>query len=105
MEDVFAVEPSYYSWMMQGDFPLYTKRKLEEIYARFTAKKNAEKQAAKPSQPKPVEQAQPQEIKRPEFKKNDNPRVDNKPFKKKEEPAKPVDDDMLQQLAMKFKKG
>ncbi len=30
MEDVFNLEPSYYSWMMRGDFPLYTKRKLEK---------------------------------------------------------------------------
>ena len=30
VEGVFDIEPSYYSWMMQGDFPLYTKRKLEK---------------------------------------------------------------------------
>ena len=41
--DVLKIEPSYYSWMMQGDFPLYTKRKLEEIYTRFNSKKQAEK--------------------------------------------------------------
>lgn len=29
--DVFAKEPSYYSWMMQGDFPLYTKRVITKI--------------------------------------------------------------------------
>jgi DNA polymerase-3 subunit epsilon len=46
VEDVLNVEPSYYSWMMQGDFPLYTKRKLEEIYKRWNAKKAAEKLAA-----------------------------------------------------------
>src|ERR1700712_1618832 len=48
VEDVFGVEPSYYSWMMQGDFPLYTKRKLEEIYTRWNARKMAERQ------PKPM---------------------------------------------------
>jgi len=105
VEDVFAVEPSYYSWMMQGDFPLYTKRKLEEIYSRFTTKKNAERQAVKPAQPKPVEQAQPKEFKKPDFQKNDAPRFENKPFKKKEEPAEPVNEDMLKLLADKFKKG
>jgi len=91
--------------MMQGDFPLYTKRKLEEIYSRFTAKKNAEKQAAKPAQPKQTERAQPKEFKKPEFQKNDAPRFENKPFKKKEEPAEPVNEDMLKLLADKFKKG
>src|ERR1700744_1266701 len=45
VEDVFNIEPSYYAWMMQGDFPLYTKRKLEMIYNRFNAKKAAEKLA------------------------------------------------------------
>lgn len=29
--DVFAKEPSYYNWMMDGDFPLYTKRVITQI--------------------------------------------------------------------------
>jgi DNA polymerase-3 subunit epsilon len=32
--DVFKVEPSYYDWMLNGDFPLDTKRKLTEIKLR-----------------------------------------------------------------------
>jgi len=31
---VLAEEPSYYSWMMNGDFPLYTKKVLTEIKLR-----------------------------------------------------------------------
>jgi len=31
VEKVFAEEPAYYDWMMNGDFPLDTKRKLTEI--------------------------------------------------------------------------
>ncbi len=31
---VFKEEPSYYEWMMNGDFPLDTKRKLTEIKLR-----------------------------------------------------------------------
>src|SRR6201985_369035 len=54
VEDVFTMEPSYYSWMMNGDFPLYTKRKLEEIYSRWNAKRIAERQP-KPVQPKHAE--------------------------------------------------
>ena len=32
--EVFNVEPSYYSWMMNGDFPLYTKKVITEIRLR-----------------------------------------------------------------------
>lgn len=35
VEDVFRTEPSYYSWMMQGDFPLYTKKVITEIRLRM----------------------------------------------------------------------
>lgn len=114
VEEVFGIEPSYYAWMMQGDFPLYTKRKLEMIYNRFSAKKNAEKLANKSAQPKPVVQMakpaqnQPQqqkEFRKPDGQRNNNQQQYNKPFKKKEEPATPVNDDMLKMLADKFKKG
>lgn len=33
--DVLQKEPSYYAWMMQGDFPLYTKKVLTEIRNRM----------------------------------------------------------------------
>ena len=29
--EVFEKEPSYYSWMMDGDFPLYTKKVITKI--------------------------------------------------------------------------
>jgi DNA polymerase-3 subunit epsilon len=32
---VFKKEPSYYSWMLNGDFPMYTKKVLKELYATF----------------------------------------------------------------------
>lgn len=39
VQDVFKMEPSYYEWMMQGDFPLETKRRLTQIKLRaFNAK-------------------------------------------------------------------
>ncbi len=31
---VFEKEPSYYTWMMNGDFPLYTKKVITEIRCR-----------------------------------------------------------------------
>ena len=37
--EVFRKEPSYYDWMMKGDFPLYTKRVITEIRLREIATK------------------------------------------------------------------
>jgi DNA polymerase-3 subunit epsilon len=34
VEKVFREDPAYYSWMMNGDFPLYTKKILTEIKLR-----------------------------------------------------------------------
>ena len=84
VEDVFQSEPSYYNWMLNGDFPLYTKRCLEKIWNRMNAKKEQlrnERQAANiAARPEPVN-----------------------PQKPKEE-AKPINTDMLEQLKMKFGK-
>jgi DNA polymerase-3 subunit epsilon len=114
VEDVFNLEPSYYSWMMNGDFPLYTKRKLEEIYKRWNNKRQAERQQ-KAAEQKPVETTAPKTTVTPNIQKElfqrpapqntPNKPYENKPFKKKEEPAAPVNEDMLKQLADKFKKG
>lgn len=38
VELVFYEEPAYYSWMMNGDFPLYTKKVLTEIKLRSFGK-------------------------------------------------------------------
>jgi DNA polymerase-3 subunit epsilon len=32
VKDVLKAEAGYYGWMMRGDFPEYTKRKLQEVY-------------------------------------------------------------------------
>ena len=34
VSEVLRQEPTYYNWMMDGDFPLYTKKVLTEIYIR-----------------------------------------------------------------------
>lgn len=104
VEDVFDAEPSYFSWMMQGDFPLYTKRRLEQIYKRWNEGKAA--------RPKPVQQQKPADG-QPQARQGNEQRNFNKPhqqnnnqqYRKKEEPAKPVNDDMLKALSDKFKKG
>ncbi|QQL50809.1 3'-5' exonuclease [Mucilaginibacter ginkgonis] len=116
VEAVFDVEPSYYSWMMQGDFPLYTKRKLEQIYKRWNDKRQAArpKPVAQSAEGTPAPQQKPQQNnqqqrpqqQRPAGQNNYRPNNQNQQqYRKKEEPAKPVNDDMLKALSDKFKKG
>jgi DNA polymerase-3 subunit epsilon len=38
VEEILAIEPTYYSWIMNGDFPLYTKKMLTEIKLRTFGK-------------------------------------------------------------------
>ena len=40
VEDVFTKEPSYYSWIMNSDFPLYTKKILTAIKLRMSSNFN-----------------------------------------------------------------
>ncbi|MCB0480119.1 MAG: 3'-5' exonuclease [Flavobacteriales bacterium] len=35
VEAVLQAEPSYYAWMMQGDFPLYTKQVLSDLKEKY----------------------------------------------------------------------
>ncbi len=129
VEDVFQLEPSYYAWMMQGDFPLYTKRRLEVIYKRWSAKKNQTKQQQpkpeaqnKPEQPKPEQQQpktenqnqhQPKPFVKPAQpagqQQKPQPRPQHKPNypqqpRRESKPAEPINEDMLAQLKMKFGK-
>ena len=39
VEEVFRTEPSYYDWMQNGMFPLYTKKKLTELRFKLFNKK------------------------------------------------------------------
>ena len=32
--EIFQLDPGYYTWMMNGDFPLYTKKVITEIRLR-----------------------------------------------------------------------
>ncbi len=111
VEQVFDAEPSYYAWMKQGDFPLYTKKKLEEIWLRWSKKKDQLKsqkqQIAKPTPTDvtpPVAKATvevPKTTPQPRFKPQN---VAQKPQPKKDKPTVPVTNDMLEQLKMKFGK-
>ena len=37
--EVFRKEPQYYDWMMKGDFPMHTKKKVTELFNRTLLKK------------------------------------------------------------------
>ncbi len=37
--DVFKKEPQYYDWMMKGDFPMHTKKKVTELFNKTLLKK------------------------------------------------------------------
>lgn len=37
--EIFEIEPSYYAWMQNGDFPLYTKKVLEKLWVAHRQQK------------------------------------------------------------------
>lgn len=39
VEEVFDKEPTYYDWMMRGEFPLHTKEKLSQMFKHYSLKK------------------------------------------------------------------
>jgi DNA polymerase III subunit epsilon len=39
LDGVFKKDPQYYDWMMKGDFPMHTKKKLTELFNRALLKK------------------------------------------------------------------
>ncbi|WP_367867158.1 exonuclease domain-containing protein [Pedobacter sp. WC2423] len=109
VEQVFDTEPSYYAWMKQGDFPLYTKKKLEEIWTRWNKKKELSRAAKIPATPRPAEAAgNPVKPKpaaaQPRPQQTGGQPRQPAPQPKKEKPAVNVTPDMLEQLKMKFGK-
>lgn len=91
VEEIFRIEPSYYAWMKQGDFPLFTKKCIDRIWNR--ARDNSQsikKDARMPS----IANSGNSNIPQQRF---------NKP-KQVEREAKPITDDMLKTLKDKFKK-
>jgi DNA polymerase-3 subunit epsilon len=102
---------------MNGDFSLYTKQKAKEIYQRWNQNKATRPAANKPAPAPGGEQGAPkkQTFQKP-FNKPQQQQQRNKPqqpqggdqqkpYRKPEEPAQPVNEDMLQMLANKFKKS
>lgn len=87
--EVFESEPSYYAWMQNGDFPLYTKKVLGQLWNEFKNSKKENKAA----------QFQSSVTSAPENIKGENSK---KPLKQKK--SQPISDDMLKQLQGKFGK-
>lgn len=79
--DVFDVEPSYYAWMQNGDFPLYTKKILENVW---NAQRNKKREANKVKETT-----------------NTDKKPTQNPLK---EASKPITSDMLSSLKDKFGK-
>lgn len=103
VEQIFDTEPSYYAWMKQGDFPLYTIKKLDEIWARWNKKKEELKYANK-QQNQVTKSSSDTKIKQNEPK---VARTVNQPQVSSQKPkeAAVVTTDMLEQLKMKFAKS
>lgn len=114
VEEVFMKEPGYYAWMMNGDFPLYTKKCLEKIWSRFREKQKDQRQQAatldrsqmpKEDQLPNTKQDRPQQGQRSGHRSGNpsghhsGPRP-NRPQK----PGGPITDDMLKDLQNKFGK-
>ena len=103
VEEVFTAEPSYYSWMQQGDFPLYTKRCLEKIWVRWNGKKVQARQETTKTisvESSGAPAARPQ-FQKKEFNQN---RQQYNPNYKKPEKSEPITNDMLDLLKQKFGK-
>jgi DNA polymerase-3 subunit epsilon len=105
VEDVFHAEPSYYSWMQHGEFPLYTKRCLEKIWVRWNDKKIIIKKQTETTieinredlnKPANTERSN---FNRPAYNKNQDNRQANNSKK-----SEPITNDMLEQLKLKFGK-
>lgn len=95
VEEVFAIEPSYYSWMKQGDFPLYTKKCLDRVWVRFKAKQKEQRipEAKAPAAIKQPAAAQPKPG-----------RHDGNRRPQPSQKSRPITEDMLKNLQEKFKK-
>lgn len=83
--EIFDIEPSYYSWMQNGDFPLYTKKVLENLWNTYKDARKEKKANANVPQTEGVNAKQVNAT-------------------KKQEPAKPITSDMLEVLKGKFGK-
>ncbi|WP_028297588.1 3'-5' exonuclease [Olivibacter sitiensis] len=102
VEDVFGIEPSYYSWMMQGDFPLYTKRCLEKIWARWRA--NMQSSPSQQTSSAPLGKIVPKTKVTAASDKHQQQQKKTTQGYSKNKKGQPITADMLVNLQEKFKK-
>src|SRR5690606_36220480 len=98
VEEVFKIEPSYYAWMMRGDFPMYTKKCLEKIWNR-----SRQSQVKSPEAPK----ENVQKAKEPTANYSQGKLKFEAPKKQQHRSAskpRPISEDMLKSLKDKFGK-
>lgn len=78
VREVFVQEGSYYSWMMDGDFPLYTKQIISEIMQDIRSARRAEKAADREAAKRPATEESlmqlQQQFSRPQNQKKPKPR-------------------------------
>lgn len=96
VEEVFRTEPSYYAWMMKGDFPMYTKTCLERIWNRLRQKQTKVADAQKKSPQPAVSSNSPQS--------KPSVRTDREKPKESSKAPRPISSDMLKSLQDKFSK-
>lgn len=87
--EIFQTEPSYYAWMQNGEFPLYTKKVLEGLWNAYREKRKTQSADTRAAAP--------------ERKKSNRPE-NNKPEGRRAAPTGPITNDMLKGLQDKFKK-
>lgn len=113
--DIFKTEPSYYAWMMRGDFPMYTKKCLEKIWnrCRQSGKNEAERPATRQtssgnsqSQSSAQSTAKASQGDRSKYSQqvNEPHTTYKKENKRSSKPTKPITSDMLKSLQDRFKK-
>lgn len=110
VEEVFAVEPSYYAWMMQGDFPLYTKKCLDRVWQRFKAKQKAQRSAVSgagtetPASGGGTDTGKPAPVERKPADRKQQDRTVQRKSPRERQPSGPITEAMLKSLQEKFGK-
>lgn len=111
--EVFSKEPSYYAWMMNGEFPLYTKKCLKTIWERTREqiKKSAgqeatgnpgAKEATRPDPARPAGKSHAPKSARTNSHTGGPSNSTGRP--RNDKPSGPITDDMLEGLKNKFGK-
>jgi len=103
VEEVFRIEPSYYAWMMRGDFPMYTKNCLEKIWNRCRPSQVKKPEPAKPTEPQ-IKNAPQEKKAQANYTQGKIKFNSNKEQTERSDKPRPISTDMLENLKNKFGK-